>query len=408
MPVYEYTALDAGGKKHRGIIDADSRAAARQKIRAGGHYPVTIEESSARPSKAKARSISLFGEGGRVKQQEIHVVTRQLATLLGAGIPLVPALDGLIEQVENPTMKKIIAQIKETVNEGNSLTSALGDHPRLFSTIYVNMVRAGEASGSLAVVLERLAEFGENQEAMKARVRAALMYPIFMAVVGSLVLFGLVTFIVPNITKVFDEMEQALPLPTVLLIGASDFFRSFWWLVLLAIAGSALLFNQVVKTPRGREVYDRLKLRLPLFGPLNLRIASARFGRTLGSLLQSGVPLLSSLQIVRNIVNNVLLAEIIDQAAEDIGKGRNLSQSLRQSKYFPPMLVQMISVGEQSGALEKMLGKAAEAYEREVESKVMALTSMIEPIMILAMGGVVSFIVISILLPIFEMNQLIR
>lgn len=408
MPVYEYTALDSAGKKQKGIIDADSLAAARKKIRHDGSYPVDIQETVPRSREKKKRDFSSIKIGHSVKQQDIHVATRQLATLLGAGIPLVPALTGLIDQTVNQGLKTIIAQIKDAVNEGNSLTSALTEHPRLFSKIYVNMVRAGEASGSLDVVLERLAEFGENQQALKSRIRAALLYPIFMALVGTVVLFLLIAFIVPSITKVFADSQQALPLLTIILITLSDFLRDFWWLVILIFVAFIALVRLYIQKPAGRKVWDRMRLTLPGLSDLNIKIAAARFGRTLASLLHSGVPLITSLQIVKNIVNNVLLAKVIEEACEELEKGKSLSQILRGNAWFTPMLVQMIAVGEQSGALEKMLEKAADSYEREVESKILAITSMIEPVMILVMGLVVSFIVVSILLPIFEMNQLIR
>lgn len=408
MPVYEYTALDTGGKKLKGVLDADSIAAARQKIRQTGKYPVEIRETVPRARQTKKGRFFSLQSGPRVKQQEIHVATRQLATLLGAGIPLVPALNGLIEQTTNKSLKTIITQIKESVNEGNSLTSTLAEHPRLFSRIYVNMVRAGEASGSLDVVLERLAEFGERQQALHSRIKAALIYPIFMALVGTVVLFLLITFIVPSITKVFSDRNQILPLPTIILIKISSFLQSYWWLVLLLLVVLVLGIRLFIQRPKGRRIWDKLKLTLPVLQDLNIKIAAASMGRTLASLLQSGVPLITSLQIVKNILNNVLLAEVMDKATEELEKGKSLSGILRGNKYFTPMLVQMIAVGEQSGALEKMLEKAADSYEKEVEAKIMAMTSMIEPVMILAMGLVVSFIVISILLPIFEMNQLIK
>jgi general secretion pathway protein F len=409
MPVYEYTALDTSGKKLKGVLDADSLAAARQKIRQAGNYPVDIRETVPKARK-KGRKPAFFSlqTGQRVKPQEIHVATRQLATLLGAGIPLVAALNGLVEQTTNKTLQTIITQIKDSVNEGNSLTSALAEHPRLFSRIYVNMVRAGEASGSLDVVLERLAEFGEQQQALRSRITAALIYPIFMALVGVGVLFMLITFIVPSITKVFSDRNQVLPLPTTILISVSGFLQQYWWLVLLLFIGTILGIRFFIQRPRGRRMWDTMKLTLPVLSDLNIKIAAAGFGRTLASLLQSGVPLVTSLQIVKNILNNVLLAEVMDEATEELEKGKNLASILRGNKYFTPMLVQMIAVGEQSGALDKMLEKAADSYEKEVEAKIMAMTSMIEPIMILGMGLVVSFIVISILLPIFEMNQLIK
>ena len=408
MPVFEYTALDRAGKNVTGIIDADSTVTARQKLRASGKFPVQVKETTSKAKTEATASLSSLPIFNRVSDEDIHALTRQLATLLGAGIPLLAALDALMEQTANAPLKKIIAQIKESVNEGNSLTHSLSLHPKLFSNIYINMVRAGEASGSLDVVLERLAEFGEHQQALKSRLKAALVYPIFMAIIGTVVLFFLVSFVVPNITRVFIEMKQALPLPTIILIWFSDFMRSFWWALFLAIVVCIMGIRKAIKTPKGQYFWDGMKLRLPIFGPLNRMIALSGFGRTLGSLLQSGVPLITSLQIVRNIVNNVLIGDVIDDAMEDIQAGKSLNLALSKSRWFPPVFLQMVAVGEQSGDLEGMLNKIAEAYEREVETRIAGMTAMIEPIMILAMAVVVGFIVISILLPIFEMNQMIN
>ena len=413
MPVYEYTALNAQGKKQKGVLDADSLSAARQKIRREGSYPVEIKETRLR-GKGKntkgtdRKNILALQFGSRIKQQEIHVATRQLATLLGAGIPLVPALTGLVEQTTNKSLQTKITEIKDSVNEGNSLTSSLAEHPRLFSKIYINLVQAGEASGSLDVVLERLAEVGERQQAMRSRIAAALIYPIFMALVGIGVLFLLITFIVPSITKVFTDRDQALPLPTTILISISDFLQNYWVFIIILIVGCLIGIRFFIRQAKGQRIWDKLKLSLPVLSDLNIKIAAATLGRTMSSLLQSGVPLITSLQIVKNILNNVLLADVMDLAAEELEKGKSLSGVLRGNKYFTPMLIQMIAVGEQSGSLEKMLEKAADSYEKEVETKIMAMTSMIEPIMILVMGMAVSFIVVSILLPIFEMNQLIK
>lgn len=408
MPVYEYTALDSAGKKQKGIIDADSLAAARQKIRHAGSYPVDIRESTPASRKQTDRKPGNFTLVQRVSQQEIHIATRQLATLLGAGIPLVPALNGLIEQTTNPALKKIIAQLKDSVNEGNSFTAALTEHPRLFSKIYVNMVKAGEASGSLDIVLDQLAEFGEGQQATRARISAALIYPLVLSLVGIAILFLLMTLIVPKITKVFEDSQEALPLPTIILMKLSSFLGSYWWLLLLLLAGVLLALRYAISTARGRKIWDRLKLTAPLLGDLNTKLAAARFGRTLGSLLQSGVTLVNALKIVRNMFNNVLLSDTIDNATEELEKGGSLSKVLRGSRWFLPMVVQMIAVGEQSGTLEKMLVKVADSYEKEVETRIKALTSLIEPFMILFMGAIMLFIVLSILLPIFEMNQLIK
>lgn len=407
MPVYEYTALDRSGKTLNGIVDADSMVAARQKLRGTGVFPVKVKETLAKAKEEKPGSFSLNSLVKRVRSEEIHVFTRQLSTLLGAGIPLVSSLDALIHQTENHTLKKVVSQIKESVNEGNSLTFSLSQHPRLFSNIYINMVRAGEASGSLDIVLDRLAEFGEHQQALKGRFKAALIYPIFMACIGTIVLFYLITFIVPNITKIFTEMHQALPAPTVILINVSHFLRSYWWFLLLILFSFVMAVKMFIKRPKGEKMWAEAKLRLPLIGSINRKMILGRFGRTLGSLLQSGVPLLTSLQIVRNIVNNVLIAKVIDDTAVDIREGKSMNGALARSRWFPPMIIQMISVGEQSGELEAMLGKIADAYEREVEADIMGMTAMIEPVMILIMGLAVLFIVVSILLPIFEMNQMI-
>jgi general secretion pathway protein F len=408
MPVYEYIAFDQKGKSLKGIIDADNSVAARQKLRVSGIFPVEVKETSSRPKDPTTAPVTVTTLFKRVQSGELSATTRQLSILLGAGVTLVSSLEALISQITNPLLKKIMAQIKESVNEGNSLAFSLSQHPKVFSEVYINMVRAGEASGSLDLVLDRLAEFSENQQALRGRVRAALAYPVFMFVIGTLILFFLITFIVPNITKIFSDMHQTLPLPTMMLIGASQFLKSFWWLVLMILAGVIILAKQFKKTPRGNYIWDEIKIRAPILGPINIKMAMARFGRTLGSLLQSGVPLLSSLQIVRNIVNNAIIADDIDKAMDEIESGKSLATPLGQSRWVPPVAIQMIAVGEQSGKLESMLNKIADIYEGEVESQIMAMTSMLEPVMILIMGVFVGFIVISILLPIFEMSQMIR
>ncbi len=408
MPVYEYRALDRAGKNKDGIIDADSPIAARQKLRGSGVFPIELKETSSTSGQAAPDQTSISTFFKRVRPADLAVATRQLAILLGAGITLVASLDAMISQVPNPLLKKILAQIKESVNEGNSLAFSLSRHPKVFSQIYVNMVRAGEESGSLDLVLHRLSELTEHQQALRGRLKAALAYPAFMFLIGGLVLFFLITFIVPNITKIFDEMHQVLPLPTLILIGVSNFLKSFWWLVIGGLGCAVLLIRRLINRPNGRHIWDRLKLRAPVIGPVNTKTAMARFSRTLGSLLQNGVPLLPALGIVRNIVSNTVIAEGIDNAMDDVQSGKALAVSLSRSRWFPPIAIQMISAGEQSGEIESMLNKIADIYEGEVESQVLAMTSMLEPVMILFMGVTVGFIVISILLPIFEMNQMIR
>jgi general secretion pathway protein F len=409
MPVYEYRALNIKGSKIKGIINADSIVAARQKLRETDIFPIEIKETSAREKDEPSTKKSVATLFKRVSLREVSTMTRQLATLLGGGLPLLASLTTLVSQTANPQLKKTMAQVKEQVNEGVSLAQSISYYPRIFPPLYVNMVRAGEASGTLDIVLERLADFNEKQQALRGKIRAALAYPIFMFVIGSFVLFILTTFLIPKITTIFNDMHQTLPGITIVMISVSSFLKSFWLLILFliiaAITGIRYIF---AKTVRGQYIRDKLKLKIPLSGPLLHKIAVARFSRTLGTLLQSGVPLLTALSIVKNVVNNRLIADVIQEASKGVEEGQNLSGTLSKSSLIPPMTIQMISVGEQSGTLEAMLYKVADSYENEVESSVMAMTAILEPVMILVMGLFVGLIVISILLPIFEMNQLIR
>ncbi|CAN2048745.1 type IV pilus assembly protein PilC [Candidatus Magnetomoraceae bacterium gMMP-1] len=414
MPVYEYTGLDSGGKNRSGMMDADSAVVARQKLRSSGIYPTNIKKA---PDRLKAdlgslkrgtKGLSLSGFFVRVRPSEVSIMTRQLATLVGAGLPLVGAISALVPQTPNPAFKRTLAQIKDSIVEGSSFAASLSQYPKIFPEIYINMVKAGEASGAMEIVLDRLAELSEKQQALKSRIRSALAYPIFMLIMGCSVLFLLMAFVVPNITSIFTDMNQALPGPTRFLIGASEIFKSFWWVIFLCFGLIVIILQRLVKTTKGRYWKDKIALSVPLIGPLVQKLAVARFGRTLGSLVENGVSLIPAMDIVKNIVGNVLLSNAIEQATEDIGKGVGMGNALSKSNHFPPISIQMIQVGEQSGKLEGMLNKVADIYEGEVESSIMAMTSMLEPFMILMMGGMVGFIVISILLPIFEMNQLIR
>ncbi len=407
MPVYEYKALDKNGKTRKGIVDADSVSSARKKLRSSGNYPIYIRESSAKKARKHDKKGLSFSVFDRVTTKELNIFTRQLATLLGAKIPLVPSLTSLISQTSNPSFIKIVAQIKESVNEGNTLTTAMGEHPKIFSTVYLNMIRAGEASGSLDIVLEKLADFGEKQETLKGKLTAALVYPIVMALICVGVLFILITYIIPNITQVFVEMDRILPLPTRILIGLSDFLKSYWLVVAILLAIFIVGVKFFIRSKYGRQVWDYLLLKIPVTGKVLQKIILARFSSTLGSLLESGVGLIASMEIVKTLMNNTQISQVVDEAIVQIREGKSMTLSLGNSPWFPPMFVQMVGVGEQAGTLEKMLNKVADAYEREVESAVMGMTALIEPIMIVGMGGVVGVIILSILLPIFEMNQMI-
>ena len=407
MPVYEYKALDKRGKTVSGITDAESVTSVRQKLRSSGAYPVSIkkvQDSSIKPVHAKNTYLGLFS---RVKSSEISMMTRQLATLINAGFPLVTAIDNLLPQTTSYLFKKKLTKIKNSIVEGNSFSSALSSHSDIFSPLYVNMVNAGEASGTLDQVMERLADIMEKQQNMKNRIRAALAYPILMGCIGTIVLFILLAYIVPSITSIFEEMNQTLPVPTILLITVSNFIKTYWWVIVIMFSGGIFASKGIIKTNKGKYFVDKITLLLPGIGPISIKIAVARLARTLGSLLENGVSMLSALEIVKKVTGNMLISDIVEKAAEEIGKGQGLSMALSSGKLLPDLFIQMVQVGEQSGELESMLKKTADVFDNEVEARVMTATSLLEPIMILVMGVIVGFIVLSILLPIFEMNQLV-
>jgi len=408
MPVYEYKALNVKGKKVSGIVDAEGALTARQKLRSSGVFPVSVSEVKDAVGKKEPGAgifIQLFN---RVKRSEVALMTRQLSTLVGAGFPLVTAVDTLIPQMPAYALKKILAGIKESILEGNSFSRSLAPFPRVFSSLYVNMVHAGETSGTLEVVLERLADLTEKQEAFKNRLRTALTYPLLMAFIGALVLFFLMTYIIPGITSIFTDMNQQLPAPTRFLITISDLLKSFWWVIALAVLIVVVSFHGVKKTEKGHRFIDKSILLVPMAGQLARKLAAARFSRTLGSLLENGVSMLTALDIVKNIVGNVIIADAIETGAKEVENGESLGVALAATQSLPDLCIQMIQVGEQSGELETMLSKVADVFETEVESSVMRMTTLLEPLMILVMGVVVGFIVLSICLPIFEMNQLVR
>ncbi|MDP2645848.1 MAG: type II secretion system F family protein [Desulfobacterales bacterium] len=408
MPVYEYTALNASGKTVSGIIDSDSPQMARQKLRTTDFFTVSIQEVDEAAKVKETRFFSLENPFARVRPSEIAMMTRQLSTLVGAGIPLVAAFESLVSLTKSHAFQKKLVQIKGSILEGNSFAAALKLFPAIFSPVYINMVRSGETSGTLEIVLDRLADITEKQEALKNRIQTALIYPALMSVIGAIVLFLLLTFIVPSITTIFEDMNQVLPAPTRLLISLSKLLKSYGWVILIAMMAALLLVKSIKKTSGGLIFLDRIRLSFPIVGPLSVKIAVVRFTRTLGSLLENGIPLMASLEIVKNIVGNVIISRVIEDATAEVVKGQGLGAALSRGKIFPLLPIQMIQVGEQSGKLESMLHKVSDVFENEVESAIMRITALIEPLMILVMGVIIGFIVFSICLPIFEMNQLVR
>jgi general secretion pathway protein F len=413
MPVYAYKGLNEKGRNVGGIIDADSPKSARIKLRRSGIFPTDLNETREKPSGTAAQPTSRFnldlaGLFERITPQDLALMTRQLATLVGAGLPLVECLGALVEQVDSAKQKKILSQVRERVVEGGTLADAMKAHPSVFNDLYVSMVRAGEASGALDLVLIRLAEYTERAAALQAKVRSALTYPVFMGVASMVILFFLLSYVVPKVTKIFQETHAQLPTMTIILLAISGFLANYWW----AVVGLAVVVGAGVRlwkrTPAGHVQFDRLVLRIPYFGKVLKKVALARFARTLSTLLLGGIPLLQALDIVKHVVSNMVLSNAIEDGRNSIREGHSVADPLKKSGLFPPLLIHMIAVGEKSGELESMLARAADAYDGEVEASVSALSSIMEPVLVLFMGGVVLFIVMAILLPIFQLNDLVK
>lgn len=406
MPVFEYKALSAAGKAVQGLREAESPKALRAALKRDGVFLTEVLGEAQQQAQAKRDVNVRRWVVGRVGAEDLSITTRQLAVLVHAGIPLVEALAALVEQVEHERLKRVVSDVRQRVNEGASLADALAAHPRVFSGLYVNMIRAGESSGALDVVLVRLADFTESQARLRAKIVATMIYPVAMLVIGTLVLSALFTVVIPKITKIFEDTKAVLPWTTRALIAFSSFMASWWWAALLLLGLGVWGFFRWKASAGGRARWDRFKLTVPVFGRLIRTIAIGRFSRTLATLLKSGVPLLAAMDIVKNVVGNVRLAEVIEQARASIQEGESIAAPLKRSGEFPPLVHHMVAVGERSGALEEMLGNVADAYEDQVETTVAALTSLLEPFMIVGMGVVVAFIVFSILMPILQINSL--
>jgi len=409
MPVYAYKGLSSAGRQVSGVVDAENPKGARSRLRQDGIFPTDlVEEKRKDGSGGASLSMNVSQYFERITPQDLALLTRQLSTLIGAGLPLVDCISALIEQVEKAGIKRVLSQIREQVTEGVALADAMKAHPRLFSDLFSNMVRAGEASGALDVVLMRLADYTESSAALRDKVSSALTYPILMALVGSSILMFLLAYVVPTITKIFSENQAQLPMMTTILLSISGFMQDYWWLLVGIFLIIVVAVRVSIRTPAGRLRFDHYVLNLPYFGKVIKKVALARFSRTLSTLLTSGIPLLTSLDIVKNVVSNMVLSQAIEDARASIREGQSIAPPLKKSGLFPAMLIHMIAVGEKSGELEQMLSRAADAYDREVESSVSSLTSILEPLMIIFGGGVVLFIVMAILLPIFSMNELVK
>jgi general secretion pathway protein F len=405
MPVYTYKALKEDGAPDQGVVDADSPKDARLKLK-GRRLHVTELEAM-----ADRKGVRAALKGGpifrRRRPQDVAMITRQLATLLGSGIPMIGAISAIIEQVEFPDLKAALMDIRERVSQGGTLSDAMGAHPLYFNELFANMVRAGEAGGNLDKVLVRVADYLHTQNRTRAKVMAALTYPIIMLVIGLGVVVTLITAVVPKILGVIQQQgKSALPLPTEILVVFSDFMSSYWYIPLGALVLGCVAYARAKATPGGRLWIDSAKLKVPVFGTLVRKSSISRFAITFATLLESGLPVLEAMGVVRKVVDNELLAQAIDAIRTKVAEGADISGPVKQSKVFPPVVGYMIGVGEESGRLEELLKKIAQSYDEEVEVAAQKLTSLLEPLMIVMMSGVVGFIVMAILLPILEMSNI--
>lgn len=406
MAVYEWRGITTAGKEVKGLRDADNAKALRALLRKDGVLLTqALEEAEARVKKAKEIDFGRFFR--RPNALDVALATRQLATLLKSGVPLVESLSALIDQMEKPDMKAAYTQTRDKVNEGTSFADALSGHPDIFPPIYVNMVAAGEASGTLEGVLSRLADFLEGQAKLRSTVQGALAYPFFMLLMGVATGTIMMVVVVPKVTAIFESFAQALPWYTRLLILVSNVFSNFWWLLIILSVAGYFGFGRWKNTEKGHERWDRFLLDAPLFGKLNVMVAVSRFSRTLATLLRSGVPLLQAMDITRNVLGNVVLMRVIEDARESIREGESIAAPLQRSGRLPPIVTHMIAVGERSGQLEEMLENVADSYDVQVASKVQTLTSLLEPILIVLLGGMIGGIAFAILMPLMRINEFV-
>lgn len=406
MPVYDYKGLTPTGGTKTGIVDADSPREARIKLRAQNVMvtAITAREAAVRRDKKKDKLLD-FSRALKGKA-EIPMYTRQLATLLQAGIPLAQSMNALIEQCSIPDLEATFRDVREKLTQGLSFAESLAYHPGYFTDLYVNMVKAGEASGNLDGVLHRLADYLQKQAQIRNKVGAALAYPIVMIVVGILIVLILMIAVVPKILKVVERAGQQVPLPTRIMKTMADFLGAYWLVGLVIMLALMLLHRYFMRQADYRYGFDKFKLRLPVLGDLFRKTAVSRFAIATSTLLKSGVPVLDSLKIVKDIVNNAVLARVLDTVSKRIVEGTDISTPLKKSGVFPPVVGYMIAVGEQSGQLEDMLDQVAAAYDEEIEVQTQKVTSLIEPLIIVAMALVVGFIVISVMLPILKMSNI--
>jgi general secretion pathway protein F len=408
VPVFSYKGYDAHGAVREGILDADSAKEARIQLRGMRMHVTELQPLETLTVSTARRYLPAFMQ--KRHRQQVTLLTRQLSTMLRSGIPLASCLTAMVEQAGHPDLEVVLRDVREKVTQGATLADALANHPGYFNDLFVNMVKAGEASGTLDEVLQRLADFNQKQDRIRAKISAALAYPMVMVTFGIVVVIVLMTFVVPRIMAVIQRgpggRKATLPLPTQILINVSSFTGQYWWLIVGVIVGAVVLFRLALRSEEFAYRVDAFRLRIPVLGDLFRKSAVSRFCVTLSTLLKSGIPALQALNIVRGIVGNKVIERVVGEVHEKIIEGADISGPIKKSGVFPPVVGYMIAVGEQAGTLEEMLTRVAEAYDDEVEISAQKVTSMVEPVLIIAMSLVVGFIVIAILMPILQIGQM--
>jgi type IV pilus assembly protein PilC len=399
MPVFAYTAIDSTGRTVRSTMEAETEQLVLAKLRDQSMHCTDIKIG-----KSKSKGIGRK----KLKAKTIVVFSRQFATMIDSGIPILRALDILSSQQKDQTMRAAVEAVTNDVKSGMALNEALQKHPHVFSKLYVNMIRAAEVGGILDIILDRLAGFLEYESEIKGKIKSAMMYPVLVLIFSMIMLFVLFSFVLPKFKEIFTGMDVELPPVTAAMFSFGDFMQSSWWIIILVVGGTYVGIKQWGKTPNGRYKLDYLKLKMPIVGELALKMSIARFTRTFGTLINSGVPMLRSLEIVGETMDNAVLTAAIDQTRTSIREGQKLSEPLTKSALFPTMVTCMIDVGEESGRLSEMLVKVGDFYDQEVEATVKGLTSMIEPALIMFMGGIVGFIAISVMTPIFKLVNSVK
>ena len=407
MATYSYKAADSSGKIVTGVLEADEEKKVVAELQTLGLIPIRIALTKGNGNRlglnVSEQFLSLFHG---VSSKDVMVFTQDLATLLEAGLPVDRALSLLIESAEKERFKMVVNDILKTVQGGGYLSDAMAKHPKAFTSFYVSMVRAGEAGGVLEAVLSRLGEFLESAQELKDYIKSAMVYPAFLVGVGGLSIIVLLTFVIPKFSVIFSDMGQAIPLSTQFLLGISHLLQSYWWAIIAVLGAAYFFLKKYLNTPVGRLKFDRKKMKFPVVGDLIKKIEVARFARTLGTLTKSGVPILQALLLVKDIMENKVISAAMENVYERVKEGDRLSKPLRDTGIFPPLAIQMITVGEETGRLDRMLLRVAESYEKMVRNTVKRLISLLEPAMILLMGLVVGFVVISMLMAVFSMNEM--